>query len=190
MLTENAIILKEWAAVCQALLSGEQSILLRKGGIAEGAGGFAMEHSEFWLLPTYLHQSAEQLTPAGAALLPAALSVRPPAGRLSIDTYLTVDRVWFVRHEQQLAALRPFHVLSDVTVAQRFHYRQPGLYVAAVQVFRSEHPWEFDEDSHLAGCKSWGELSSGLLTTELIPMAQSGRTKVLPILAAFFAAQS
>jgi hypothetical protein len=31
---------KEWALVCEALGRGEQTIILRKGGIAEGRGGF------------------------------------------------------------------------------------------------------------------------------------------------------
>ena len=53
-----AIALKEWAAVCEALAAGRQTILLRKGGIAEGPGGFRPEHSEFWLLPTWFHAAA------------------------------------------------------------------------------------------------------------------------------------
>jgi len=40
---------KEWALVCEALGRGEQTIILRKGGIAEGRGGFAFQHSEFFL---------------------------------------------------------------------------------------------------------------------------------------------
>ena len=71
MRTENSIALKEWAAVCLALSDGRQSLLLRKGGIAEGRGGFRMEHDEFWLFPTQFHQSPEQLTPGTSDLLDA-----------------------------------------------------------------------------------------------------------------------
>jgi hypothetical protein len=47
---------KEWALVCEALGTGEQTILLRKGGIAEGRDGFGFRHSEFFLFPTFFHE--------------------------------------------------------------------------------------------------------------------------------------
>ena len=43
---------KEWAAICLALAQGKQSLLLRKGGIAEPDGDFQLEQTDFWLLPT------------------------------------------------------------------------------------------------------------------------------------------
>ena len=39
--------LKEWAAVCQALSTGRQIVLLRKGGIHEAAGEFELDHRQF-----------------------------------------------------------------------------------------------------------------------------------------------
>src|SRR5688572_9849490 len=105
MQTENSIALKEWAAVCLALAEGRQSLLVRKGGIAEGAGGFRMEHDEFWLYPTQFHQSPDQLTPDGAELLSRAQSSAPPAGRLLIDCYAVVKAVAFVEDEGRLAEL-------------------------------------------------------------------------------------
>ena len=36
---------KEWAIVVDALGRGRQSVILRKGGIAEGRGGFRPEHA-------------------------------------------------------------------------------------------------------------------------------------------------
>ena len=47
---------KEWALVCEALGRGEQTILLRKGGIAEGREGFGFRHDEFFLFPTFFHE--------------------------------------------------------------------------------------------------------------------------------------
>ena len=46
--------LKEWAVICRALAEGRQSLLLRKGGIAEAGGAFQVEQPRFWLLPTYV----------------------------------------------------------------------------------------------------------------------------------------
>ena len=48
--------LKEWAIVVDALIRGEQIIVLRKGGISEGPGGFKVDQPEFLLFPTLFHQ--------------------------------------------------------------------------------------------------------------------------------------
>lgn len=170
MRDQNGVILKEWASVCQALRTGRQTILIRKGGIAEGPRGFSIEHDEFWLWPTYLHQSATSLASEAADLFDAALRVQPPAGRALLDLYAEVEQVWFIRDEGQLALLRPFHVLSDATIEQRFHYRQPGIYVAAVRLYQSAIGHDVVEDIQLAGCKSWGELPAPLSTAGLAPI--------------------
>src|SRR5580658_10363220 len=59
--SEIKVALKEWAVVCGALEEGRQIILLRKGGIYESAGEFEIEHRQFLLFPTYLHQNAEMV---------------------------------------------------------------------------------------------------------------------------------
>jgi hypothetical protein len=51
---------KEWALVCEALGTGRQSIILRKGGIAEGRDGFSFQHREFFLFPTFFHEQLER----------------------------------------------------------------------------------------------------------------------------------
>ena len=59
---------KEWALVCEALGRGEQTVLLRKGGIAEGRAGFGFRHSEFFLFPTFFHEQIEKVRIAGAEI--------------------------------------------------------------------------------------------------------------------------
>ena len=51
--------LKEWSAAVHALLEGRQTVLLRKGGIAEKR--FAVEADEFMLFPTVAHSHAERV---------------------------------------------------------------------------------------------------------------------------------
>jgi hypothetical protein len=165
MLSENSVALKEWAAVCAALASGRQSLLVRKGGIAEGPRGFRFEHDEFWLLPTQFHQSPDQLTDDGAALL---RGVRPPdAGRLQIDCHVVVQMAAFVRDESQLALLAGWHVMAADVVRQRFHYRQPGLFVAAVEVFVRSEPADLADAPRYAGCHSWVDLEAPVSTAGL-----------------------
>src|SRR4051812_26677884 len=55
------VAFKKWGGVVDALERGGQIIILRKGGISEGAGGFKVEHSEFLLAPTLFHQQRESV---------------------------------------------------------------------------------------------------------------------------------
>ena len=67
----ESIGFKEWAVVCDALGRGEQTILLRKGGIAEGRNGFGFHHAEFFLIPTFFHEQVVKVRMPGAEI-PAA----------------------------------------------------------------------------------------------------------------------
>ena len=70
-LNNMSVAFKEWAIVCEAIGSGRQSIMLRKGGIAEGRDGFAFKHREFFLFPTWFHEQLEKTTlPVGTTLPP------------------------------------------------------------------------------------------------------------------------
>jgi hypothetical protein len=170
LLPVNRFALKEWAAVCAALESGRQTVLLRKGGIEEGPDGFRPEHNEFWLLPTRFHQSADELTPAGAALLHEVEAAQPPAGTLRLDLYGCVTDVLRIEKESDLAALEGLHILSEETVRDRFHYRTPGLWVLAARIFRRTDPFELTESPHIAGCRSWVDLRNKLPTAGLKPV--------------------
>ena len=65
---------KEWAAVVQALLEGEQILDVRKGGIREDGRHFSVQSTRLWLYPTVEHQQPELLKPAYAHWI-------DPAGR-------------------------------------------------------------------------------------------------------------
>src|SRR5579885_353131 len=82
------IALKEWASVCNALETGRQTILLRKGGIYEAAGEFELENPQFLLFPTSLHQTLTMLTPeAHEAFEPAG--AEPSEVRISAAALVT-----------------------------------------------------------------------------------------------------
>ena len=91
------IAFKEWASVCDALLDGRQTIILRKGGVSEGTapGFFVPEHSEFWLYPTWVHQ-AEQGVREGAtdATIAPAVAARPAPAPPKQEEHL--DAVKFI----------------------------------------------------------------------------------------------
>ena len=53
--------LKEWATVIKALESGDQTVILRKGGILETDSGFTVENEKFFLFPTFEHQETKHV---------------------------------------------------------------------------------------------------------------------------------
>ncbi len=63
---------KEWEGIVAALGQGAQTILLRKGGIAEGRAGFRPEHDKFWLFPTPLPPAV------GGKPGPSCAAISPP----------------------------------------------------------------------------------------------------------------
>lgn len=171
----NRIALKEWAVVCAAVAAGRQTILLRKGGIDEGPDGFQAEHPEYWLFPTRFHQRAEELTPDAAPLLRQVEQSVPPSGTIRLDLYAAVHRVDFVDDPSRLEALEGLHILAPATLAERFAYRSPGLFVFTVRVYRRDEPFEISDAPHFAGCHSWVDLRNKLPTAGLSPVLQDDR---------------
>jgi hypothetical protein len=163
--------LKEWAVICRALAAGRQAVLLRKGGIAETAGEFRVEHDRFWLLPTYVHQQRAGIKPEALPLLAEVEADRPPEARLRLDHFAEVARVHHLADASRLASL---HLWSEETIQSRFTYRQPGLFLLAVRVYRSDHIHEIADTPHYAGCRSWVELDEELPTGEAQPVLDDG----------------
>lgn len=148
---------KEWAVIVHALATGQQSLILRKGGIAEEGGVFRPEHERFWLYPTYVHQQRAGVQPAMAAWF-TCMPPRPPQGTLRLTHYVTVPRVYYTTDLAILEALAPWHQWSLSTVTQRFHYRTPGLYVLPVRVFALPTPLDVPDLPEYEGCKTWVDL--------------------------------
>ena len=156
------VAFKEWAAVCRALASGRQSLILRKGGIAEIGGEFRPEHPRFVLYPTHFHEQQRLgIKPEFLPLLDAAEAERPPAGVVRLTHWAEVTAVRFADKLADVLALDAEHILSEETVRQRFAYRTPGLYVLNVVVRALQETVEVTETLEYAGCKTWVLLSSG-----------------------------
>ncbi|HET6424877.1 MAG TPA: DUF1802 family protein [Planctomycetaceae bacterium] len=162
----NRWAFKEWAAVCSALLSGRQSLILRKGGIHEGRVGFRVDHPEFWLFATGFHQQPEALQPGA---MDHALS-QPASGTILLPGYAVVEAVEEIHDPAVLPRLSGHHVWSDRTIDERFHYRSPGLFALIVRVYRPPSPLALPDSPHFAGCRSWVDLPDELPTANLTPV--------------------
>jgi hypothetical protein len=141
---------KEWALVCEALGRGEQTVILRKGGIAEGREGFSFKHAEFFLFPTFFHEQVGKVR-GGAAELPQAIS-----GEIEIRFFAKVEAAATILSWETATALEPFHILHADVVRERFEYDEaPGIHVAFLRAFRLATPWKFPDQRQFGGCRSW-----------------------------------
>ena len=155
------VAFKEWAVICEALASGRQSLILRKGGIHEAGGVFRPEHDRFWLYPTYFHEQQQAgIKPEAQELLDAAEAARPPTGVVRLSHTVEVTGVEFCRDLDELLKLDAEHIWSEATVRQRFAYRTPGLYVIRVKVEPAARSFEIPERPDYAGCKTWVPLQN------------------------------
>lgn len=147
---------KEWQVVCEALASGRQSILLRKGGIHEGRSGFSFAHASFFLFPTRFHALADQVREGKVEVMPewqAGDVIRITHHAEALQAITLTD--W-----EEVAALLPYHIYSDATVRDRFDWEGKGMasgsiHVALVRVSRLAQPWEFPYTAKFGGCRSW-----------------------------------
>ena len=143
---------KEWALGCEALGRGEQTILLRKGGIAEGREGFGFRHSEFFLFPTFFHEQVVKVRTADAKV-PSARE-----GEIEIRYFAKLEATKEITSWPTAAAVAPFHILEESVVRERFEYKGAGLHVALVRVFRLEPAWLLADKPAYGGCRSWVNL--------------------------------
>lgn len=156
------IAFKEWAAVCRALADGTQTVILRKGGIAEIGGEFKPEYSRFWLYPTHYHeQHRHGLKPDAMHFLDEAEGSYPETGTIEFSHFVDVAEVYFVDNLEMALALDPWHIWTPALVEQRFHYRKPGLYVMPVRV-QTVKPLAVPELPDYEGCKTWVTLDREL----------------------------
>jgi len=155
---------KEWALVCEALGAGRQSVLLRKGGIAEGRDGFGFRHSEFFLFPTFFHEQVVKVREPDA-VMPAVRE-----GQIEIRYFAKLEAQREITDWTEVAALEPFHILAEPVVRERFEYKGAGVHVAIVRVFRLEPSWVFADKPAYGGCRSWVNLPEFSVETQFEPV--------------------
>lgn len=161
------IALKEWAVTCEALARGQLSFLLRKGGIHERKGRFAIEHQEFWLFGGTEHQKPELLKspfrdecapPAEDSIIRLAylcrlVDVRPAPPDLAAATRLIDQGIWtpdFFRIRYEYKPELPLHVMI-------------------VRAYSTDRPHDIPNLKRYAGCRSWVPLVEPLPFGNLTP---------------------
>lgn len=157
-----SIALKEWSVICRALIEGRQSLLVRKGGIAETSGAFRLEATRFLLYPTFVHQQTSGVRDDARPMLETVLRDRPAAGIIRIEAWCEVTGVYQIRDLLPAHLIAHLHLWSDDAIEKRYHYRAPGVDVLAIRVHRLPTPIEIVETPEHLGCKSWVPLEQAV----------------------------
>jgi hypothetical protein len=146
---------KEWTLICDALGTGGQSIILRKGGIAEGRAGFRFQHDDFLLFPTLFHEQVSKLKLPSETPLPAIRA----DGQVEVKFRVTVEWTHDLADWTAVQRLAPFHLWQESEVEKRYRQDdQPGVSLAFVRVFRLSVSFVFPDSPRFGGCRSWVQL--------------------------------
>jgi hypothetical protein len=149
----ESIALKEWAVVCEALERGRQSIIVRKGGIAEGREGFHFRHREFFLFPTWFHEQPEKVRESDIKF------PEPTPDMIRIGLFARIEVATTIDSWKAAQLLGPLHILKPEVIRERFEYdSSPGLNVALLRVFRVVPIWTIADEKKYGGCRSWVSL--------------------------------
>ena len=163
------VALKEWDVVCKALCSGKQHILLRKGGILEASGEFELEHDQFLLFPTFVHQQVTGLKP-GYRDGVSTRNTEPET--VQIPGWAQVQKIFRVPGRTQMDALDDLHVFDAPLIDMRFNYRPDyPLYLILIRTWILPQPVTVANSIEYAGCKSWVPLMHSISTQSSIPVS-------------------
>lgn len=151
--------LKEWATVVKALETGNQTVLLRKGGILETTSGFQVESKKFALFPTFEHQDNSSLKSQFYQYLSDVREQKPKDGTIRITSFAEVLDEHDVSSMEKLEQLSSFHIWSDSYIVERMNWmpQKPmkAIFLKVCQI----NPIEIPILPEYHGCKSWIELN-------------------------------
>ena len=157
--------------VVDALGRGDQIIILRKGGLAEGRGGFKMQHDEFLLFPTRYHQQGEMVTPEAAGRWTEIEANFPPEDILRLEFCAKVEEWHEVKSLDQANQLRGQHIWNDQVIADRYEWgREQKIFAIALRVFQLPAAVELPMLEEYGGCKSWIEVEREIETESAAPV--------------------
>jgi hypothetical protein len=135
-------LLREWADTVERVRDGAQVVLIRKGGISEGTGGFQAESRSFVLLPTLYHQH----------------QARPPAlqAKLGLEVRCELVGAAELPSDTDLSPLAGFHGYDAEQLRARVAYRpQRPLTVMVVRAWRWSPSVELETAGLPGACRSW-----------------------------------
>lgn len=165
--------LKEWAVAVNALGSGAQTLLVRKGGIHEKRFDLPARH--FLLFPTYIHQQEDLLKPAWRDDYHATLrQFDRDSDQVTVRFFAEIADVWTTWDDAAIAAVSDFHIWQPEVASVRLHWRpKHPLYLLNLRVSALPEPVTLPMAPEYGGCKSWLELPIAVDETALRPVVDA-----------------
>lgn len=165
--------------VVEAAAEGEQLLLLRKGGIRDPKGVFQLEHREFFLYPTWEHQSEDaesRIRPEFRQRYKQLLAPVRSAETVSLKVYAGIAYCGQVRDTKQLEGLEKHHIWTPEFIQDRMRYRpQAPMLAVVLRAYRLKKEISQPVRPEYAGCKSWVPLEQPLPIEETIPVVDNIR---------------
>ncbi len=168
--------LKEWAIVCKAAENGKQVLLFRKGGIMEYRNGFELKHKNFFLFPTFEHQSIDSIRNEYKIELESLENQHNNVNKDNLDTAqntininLFVEVTYFneINDINKLEKLEKFHIWNLDYVKMRFNYNpKKPLYLMLLRTYKLNDSIKIHNKPEWSGCKSWIQIDLGDKTLE------------------------
>ena len=154
------LALKEWSIICKALEDGNQTILLRKGGILEYKKGFEIRQKSFLLFPTLEHQAEEYLQSKYLQtydLLLKGNKSRDIQNKTNILLVLArIEAIQEFHDHEMLPELEKYHIWNEKYVNMRMNYNpKKPMNALLLRVYKLPQPILIDVKPEWAGCKSW-----------------------------------
>lgn len=154
-----------------ALGRGDQILILRKGGIAEGKGGFHVDHPHFLFFPTLFHQQRESVLSSAQTRYDEIAPDLPSPDILRLELCAEVVAWRKLDSLATVERLRGQHIWRDEVLAQRFDWgKEQGVFALAVRVARLPQRVEVPMLPSYGGCKSWIELVAEVPTAAAQPI--------------------
>ena len=170
------IALKEWSIVVEALGSGEQLLLVRKGGIREPRGAFQLKRREFLLYPTLEHQHEEAIRPEFRERFRQTATLGEWIQQVPLKVYAGVALCAEIRDPNKLQGLERYHIWQPQFFTERMRYRpqEPTLAIV-VRAYRLKEPVNLPVKAEYIGCKSWVPLETSLPIEAAEPVMENQR---------------
>lgn len=154
------LALKEWSIICKALEDGNQTILLRKGGILEYKKGFEIRQKSFLLFPTLEHQAEEYLQSKYLQTYDLLLrgnkseDIQNKANTLLVQA--RIEAIQEFHDHEMLPKLEKYHIWNEKYVNMRMNYNpKKPMNALLLRIYKLPQPISIDVKPEWAGCKSW-----------------------------------
>jgi hypothetical protein len=155
------IALKEWAPAVKALSNGDQTVLLRKGGIKDPT--FKTKAPQFWLFPSTWHTDASLLKPEYQTKYQADCELDYKGRKyLEFDCVAEVTGQFKTSDPNILTALDPLHIYGPDFLKARLRWKptQP-LTVLELRAYTLVKPLVVTAREEFWGCFSWIDFEDG-----------------------------